>query len=161
VSSAPKIVGLEQRPDFDVALLVVRVRAALQTNIDGFVHRLDVPQQYPATSSLVSANGPSMTVRLGPESRTRLPFRGRVESLAGDHDPGLDQFPRCSLPISASIFSSGMTPASDAFVAFTITITRIVVPCLLLVPASYRRLLTGRTARRRIDNPVILAEKLE
>ena len=38
-----EIFGLEHRPDFHLGLLVVRVRASLQP-LDGFVHRLDLPQ---------------------------------------------------------------------------------------------------------------------
>src|SRR3982074_2349907 len=54
--------------------------------------------QYPATSSLVSANGPSMTVRFLPSNRTPLlsaPGWGRPAggdaARPGDH-PGLEQF---------------------------------------------------------------------
>jgi hypothetical protein len=53
------------------------------------------------------------------------------------------------LPMSASIFSLGITFASEFFVAFTITITRIVFASCS--PVFNQLLYTSRTNRRRID----------
>jgi membrane-bound lytic murein transglycosylase B len=93
--------------------------------------------QKPATSSLVSANGPSMVVFLPPENRTRLP------SLLGWSPSPASMMPAftsssLNLPMSASSFSLGITPASEFFVALTITMTRIVVLLLGLGERSGR-----------------------
>jgi len=47
--------------------------------------------QKPAISSLVSAKGPSITVRFEPEKRTRLPLETGLETFGGEQDAGLDQ----------------------------------------------------------------------
>ena len=48
--------------------------------------------QNPATSSLVSANGPSTTVRLLPEYLMRAPFELGLRPGPVEHDPGFHQF---------------------------------------------------------------------
>src|SRR5581483_7022762 len=101
--------------------------------------------QKPATSSLVSAKGPSTTVRVLPLNCTRLPLLlGCCPSPACM----MPAFTSCSLnlPISVSSFSLGMTPASEFFVAFTITITFMVVS----YPFSTGPTLPGTLA---IDHP--------
>ena len=84
--------------------------------------------QKPAMSSLVSAKGPSITV-FGPPppvKRTRLPA---LLGLRPSPDCMMPALTSCSLKavMSASSFSLGMIPASEFFVALTITMTRIVV----------------------------------
>jgi hypothetical protein len=73
---------------------------------------------------LVSANGPSTTVRSFPENLTRTPA-----------ELGFSPSPPCmipaftssslNLPIAAMSSMLGICPASDSGVAFTMTITRI------------------------------------
>src|SRR6478735_1316354 len=71
--------------------------------------------QKPATSSLVSANGPSVTVRCLPEKCTPAPA-SRMPALAS-----------CSLnsPISRKSSSEGITPFSEFGLALTKTMTRM------------------------------------
>jgi hypothetical protein len=45
----------------------------------------------PATSSRLSANGPSMTVRLTPSETMRLDWASVLETGGGHEDAGLDQ----------------------------------------------------------------------
>src|SRR5262245_5731820 len=47
--------------------------------------------QKPAASSLVSAKGPSITVRLSPENLTRA-LRTRRQPLSGEHHAGFGEF---------------------------------------------------------------------
>src|SRR6202789_625743 len=86
--------------------------------------------QKPAMSSLVSAKGPSMTVRLGPENRTRLPWAVGRSPSAARSTPALT---RSSLncPMARNISSLGGTPASLSTVA--LTITRTFIGILLLI----------------------------
>src|SRR5207245_1385727 len=81
--------------------------------------------QNPATSSFVSAKGPSITVFFPFENRTRAPFELDWSPSPASITPA---FTSCSLnlPISARIFWSGRTPASESLFAFTITMNRIV-----------------------------------
>src|SRR5262245_40664169 len=81
--------------------------------------------QKPATSSFVSENGPSMTVRFVPENRTRLPFELGWRPSPASMMPALTSS-SLKFPMSVSSFWSGSTPASEALSAFTITRTRIV-----------------------------------
>src|SRR6266851_2787312 len=82
--------------------------------------------QNPAINSLVSVNGPSITLRFVPENRTRLPFELGCSPSAASSTPA---FTNSSLNFPISVRSSwlGMTPASESFVAFTITMHRIVL----------------------------------
>src|SRR6266542_3798152 len=80
--------------------------------------------QNPATSSLVSAKGPSRTVRLLPEYVMRAPFE-----LAWRPSP------------------ASMTPASESLLAFTITMKRIAVSLSVLGSGLVRL----RSSRRRTD----------
>src|SRR3954464_3351068 len=82
--------------------------------------------QKPAISSLVSAKGPSITVRLSPENRTRAPFELGWSPSPASITPA---FTSSSLyfPISVSSSSLGGTPASESLVALTMTMNRIVV----------------------------------
>src|SRR5215475_14814911 len=90
--------------------------------------------QYPAVSSFVSANGPSVTVRLFPENLTRLPYLLGFNPSPASMMPALTSS-SLKVPISLSIFSSpGVISASDSFVALTITITRIGLPFRFSVP---------------------------
>jgi hypothetical protein len=87
--------------------------------------------QKPATSSFVSGNGPSVTMRLSPANLTRKPFELGCNPSPASITPALMS---CSLylPISVKSSSEGMTPASDSFVALTITMNLICV-------SSFRR----------------------
>src|SRR5688572_29899578 len=78
--------------------------------------------QNPATSSLVSANGPSITARVEPSKRTRLPFDVGWRPSPASIRPAFDS---CSLklPISRRSFSFGITPASEFLSALTSTMT--------------------------------------
>src|SRR5207244_6795984 len=89
------------------------------------------PTQKPATSSFDSVNGPSMTVGVPPENLTRLPLDVGCRPSAAKSTPALTSS-SLNLPISARIFVSGRTPASDSLPPGTITMTLIV--SLLLTP---------------------------
>src|SRR5580765_4097469 len=80
--------------------------------------------QKPATSSFVSANGPSMTVRWAPENLTRAPLDDACRPSPASITPAFASS-SLNLPMSARSFGLGITPASDSFVALTITINRI------------------------------------
>src|SRR5262249_14402708 len=113
--------------------------------------------QKPATSSLVSENGPSMTVFLPAENRTRLPLLLGWRPSPANMTPAFTNS-SLNLPMSASSFSLGIAPASEFFVALTTTMPRIVVLLLRLggppvEGARQRPLSERRTSRRRIDNP--------
>src|SRR5215468_7876829 len=94
-------------------------------------------------SSFVSVKGPSMTVFFPPEKRTRLPLLLGWRPSAASMMPAFTS-DSLNLPISANSFSLGMMPASEFFVAFTITMTRIAL--LLLVWGTTR----GRAALDRL-----------
>src|SRR5262249_24907254 len=83
--------------------------------------------QKPAISSFVSANGPSITVRLRPENRTRLPLELAWSPSAARRIPALASS-SLNLPISASSCWLGILPASESLVALTITMTFIATP---------------------------------
>ena len=81
--------------------------------------------QKPAISSLVSVNGPSITVRFAPENLTRAPFELGWSPSPASIMPAFTSS-SLNLPMSSRSFVSGRTPASDSFVALTITMNRIV-----------------------------------
>jgi hypothetical protein len=69
--------------------------------------------QKPATSSFVSANGPSTTLRLVPLNTTRAPAELGFRPSAASMMPARASS-SLNLPMSAMSFSSGMTPASES-----------------------------------------------
>src|SRR5215472_3738622 len=93
---------------------------------------LTCQSQKPATSSFDSVNGPSITVRLPSAKLTRLPLE-----LAWSPSPAsmMPAFTSSSLyfPIFSRISRLGRTPASDSLLAFTITMTRIVLSPVICV----------------------------
>src|SRR5882724_13113596 len=84
--------------------------------------------QNPATSSLVSAKGPSITVRFPFSNLTRAPLEVGWSPSPASITPAFTSS-SLNLPMSASIFSLGRTPASESLLAFTITMNRM--SCLL------------------------------
>jgi hypothetical protein len=81
--------------------------------------------QKPATSSLVSANGPSTTVRRSPSKRTRAPFELACSPSPASITPASTSS-WLYLPIACNISALGSTPFSESRFAFTITMKRIV-----------------------------------
>src|SRR5262245_4831413 len=81
--------------------------------------------QKPAISSLVSANGPSFTVRLFPSNLIRAPFELGWRPSPASITPAFTSS-SLYLPMAATISLEGMTPASEFLSAFTITMNRIV-----------------------------------
>src|SRR5690349_13416467 len=81
-------------------------------------------------SSLVSPNGPSITVRLSPEKRTRAPFELGCSPSPASMIPAFTNS-SLYLPMALRSASLGRTPASESLVARTITMNRIVVTPLL------------------------------
>src|SRR5580700_1655322 len=77
-------------------------------------------------SSLVSANGPSITVVLPSENRTRLPLELAWSPSAASITPARTNS-SLNFPISASSSLVGRTPASESLQALTITMNRIVM----------------------------------
>src|SRR5262249_33915726 len=94
---------------------------SMASSIDDTCH-----SQNPATSSLTSVNGPSTTRVAASLNCTRTPLELGCSPSPASMTPALTS---SSLyrPITVSISSLGSTPASDSEVAFTSTITRIVV----------------------------------
>src|SRR5262249_14080476 len=82
--------------------------------------------QYPATSSLVSANGPSITIRLSPENLTRAPLELGCNPLPSSITPAFT-ISSLNFAMAESSSSEGILPASESLVALTITMKRIVV----------------------------------
>src|SRR2546421_6465630 len=82
--------------------------------------------QYPATSSLVSAHGPSMTVRFLPSNRTRLPCALGVSRPAPTTTPDLIS---SSLNLWYAAIASGVggVAASLCWLSFANISTRISV----------------------------------
>ena len=76
-------------------------------------------------SSFVSANGPSMTRLLPAGEPDALALAARVEAVARQHDAGLDQL-FVELAHVGEQLLARHHPASEFFVALTITMTRIV-----------------------------------
>src|SRR2546422_1331025 len=83
--------------------------------------------QKPATSWLVSGDGPSTTVRVAPENFTRAPFALGCSPSPARSTPAFISS-SLYLPISASSLSMGIWPASEALLALTRIMKRIVVP---------------------------------
>src|SRR5687767_8365051 len=75
--------------------------------------------QKPATSSLVSENGPSTTVRVAPENLTRAPLELGCRPSPARSTPAFTSS-SLNFPISVSRRSLGITPASLASLALTI-----------------------------------------
>src|SRR5918996_6656514 len=77
--------------------------------------------QKPATNSLVSGNGPSVTIRFCPENLTRAPFELGCNPSASSSTPA---FFNSSLNLLISVRSCalGSLPASEFLLALTITI---------------------------------------
>src|SRR6185369_12698484 len=95
--------------------------------------------QNPATSSLVSAKGPSITVRFcGPSNRTRAPLELAWSPSPASMTPALISS-SLYLPMAVSIFSSGSAPPSESLLALTITMNRMSLSPLLSGAASRRR----------------------
>jgi len=82
--------------------------------------------QKPAISSLVSVNGPSVTVLLPPPNLTRTPFALECSPSPASITPAFTSS-SLNLPISVRISRLGSTPDSDSWFAFTITMTRMFV----------------------------------
>src|SRR5206468_11797836 len=82
--------------------------------------------QKPATSSFVSANGPSITVRSSPSNLTRAPFELGCSPSPASITPALVS---SSLYFPVAVRSSllGRMPASEDLVALTMTMNRIVL----------------------------------
>src|SRR5262245_28293988 len=99
--------------------------------------------QNPATSSLVSANGPSTTALLPPEKVTRFPFELGCSPSPASITPAFTSS-SLNLPMSAKSFSLPMTPDSDSLFALTMTMNRM---CILLVRVGSGAL--DRTVRPR------------
>src|SRR5205823_6599961 len=100
--------------------------------------------QKPAMSSLVSAKGPSMTVRLLPEKRTRAPLLLGCRPSPASMMPALTSS-SLNLPIAASNSWLGILPASESLLAFTMIMNRMLVSITL--DCSW----LGRTGRHEID----------
>src|SRR3989449_1059288 len=83
-------------------------------------------------SSFVSANGPSITVRLLPENLTRAPLELACSPSPASITPAFSSS-MLNFPISVRIFSSGRTPASESLLALTSTMNRIAVSFLFWV----------------------------
>src|SRR5256714_7244440 len=81
-------------------------------------------------SSLVSVKGPSITVFWSAENRTRFPLELGCSPSPASITPALASS-SLYLPMSARVCSLGIAPASLSSLAFTSTITRIVIPPLV------------------------------
>ena len=85
----------------------------------------------PAINSRLSANGPSMTVRLEPSNTMRLPCASFLRPAAATKTPALTSSSvNQSIAAKASSASGVGAPYSLSSAAFANTITRIV--CLLV-----------------------------
>src|SRR5260370_19732376 len=82
--------------------------------------------QKPATSSLVSAKGPSMMVGLAPVKVMRLPLELGWRPSPASITPALTSS-SLNLPMLARSLVLGRTPASESLLALTNTMQRIVV----------------------------------
>src|SRR5439155_3515034 len=103
--------------------------------------------QNPAISSLVSANGPSITVRFVPSKRTRTPFELGWSPSPASITPAFTSS-SLNLPMSVRIFLSGRAPASESLFALTITMNRIVLSPSDLEGFSPRSTITTNEGRR-------------
>src|SRR6202035_4713801 len=104
--------------------------------------------QKPATSSLVSANGPSMTVRPGPSNAIRLPCEEGLRPWAASLMPALTNS-SLYLCIASHISVVGRMPFSLSPVGFTSTITRMV--CLLVLAGLFGQVSERRRGFAEID----------
>src|SRR6266478_871468 len=96
--------------------------------------------QNPATSSFVSANGPSITVRFSPVNFTRAPFELACSPSPASMTPALLSS-SSNFPISASSSALGKVPASEDLLALTITMNRIFLsPCIGSVELFFHQL---------------------
>src|SRR5262245_55025236 len=111
--------------------------------------------QYPATSSLVSAKGPSITVRLSPENLTRAPFELACNPLPSSITPAFT-ISSLNFAMAESSSSVGILPVSESLVALTITMKRIVVfsSSLRFGAGLILALLCRRTKGSKIDRCV-------
>jgi hypothetical protein len=75
---------------------------------------------------LVSANGPSTTVRFLPENWTRTPLELGFSPSPDSMIPALASS-SLNFVISFSSCSVGRMPSSESFVALTMTMTRIAI----------------------------------
>src|SRR5262249_32035650 len=103
----------------------------------------------PATSSFVSLNGPSMTVVLPREWRTRTAFEVGCRPARSSRTPAFDSS-SLNFAIASRIFSSGITPASDFSFPFTNSMN-FMTHLLVGVGGPCRPLITRRTAAGVID----------
>src|SRR3984893_14743545 len=99
--------------------------------------------QKPATSSFVSVNGPSITVRFSPAKLTRAPFELACSPSPASSTPALIRS-SLTFPISARSFSLGRAPASEDLVALTITMNRIFSPSIGSVELFFHQLVVRR-----------------
>src|SRR5438132_4284500 len=99
--------------------------------------------QKPASSSLVSAKGPSITVRLPPENLTRAPLVLGWSPSPASITPAFTSS-SLNLPISVSSCSLGITPASESLVALIKIMNRIFVSPIV------RRRRASRRGRRKV-----------
>src|SRR5438445_3638698 len=117
--------------------------------------------QKPATSSLVSGDGPSGTVRLSPRKVTRAPFALVCRPSPASITPALTRS-SLNLPIAANSFSLGIAPASDCCVDLTITMKRMSILLLdELAGAGLRRFAalcgpSSNTTSRQAENRQLL-----
>src|SRR5215467_11614058 len=94
--------------------------------------------QYPAISSLVSANGPSTTVLWAPENLIRAPLELDWSPARSNSTPAFISS-SLYLPIAERSTSLGILPASESLLAFTIIMNRMDVAPLIgleLTPES-------------------------
>src|SRR5258706_4220405 len=105
--------------------------------------------QKPATSSFVSANGPSVTMRFAPEKRTRAPLLLDCSPSPASITPALVSS-SLYLPIAWSSSWLGILPASESLLAFTITMNLMFISLMFKGPSSRLpgSLLPGRMAKR-------------
>src|SRR5882672_12890746 len=94
--------------------------------------------QKPATRSLVTANGPWLTLGVFPEYLIRAPFDVGCRPSPASMTPAFT-ISSLNLPIAVSISVLGITPASVSLLAFTITMNRIVTLRFDLSWAGYHR----------------------
>src|SRR5215510_2612896 len=82
--------------------------------------------QKPATNSLVSGKGPSVTIRFWPENLTRAPLELGCNPSPASITPALVNS-SLNLLVSARSSALGILPASEFLLAFTITMNLILM----------------------------------
>src|SRR4029079_131736 len=102
----------------------------------------------PAISSRVSANGPAMTVRLGPSQVSRLSGALFLRPAPATNTPALTSS-SMNRSIAANASGEGGAPLSLSSVVFANTITRLV--SLLVRAFRFRVSLARRTSLLEID----------